>query len=206
MFEVKDIFYCLYYVVKQLITYFIISWNYNNKPNEDICSDITKVKASHWIENPDACNEFVDKYLNSLTTTIFSAYGLLLLFAFLVLVPMDIYAGSKSIIKRIVYKQLGIDDDDKLPASTNGRGPMNEQARVNRNANLKANNAKKALNEKLADNLINFLRKLNDLSNLKELYILLKGLRKDTHYLLPKDDDRKIEIKLDVKFETLEIE
>ena len=210
MFEFKDILFSLYYVVKQLVTYLIISWSYQNRPQEDICSDLTRVKAQHWIENPEACNEFIDKYMNSLTTTIFSAYGLLLLFAFLVLIPIDVYAGSKSIVKRIVYKQLGLDDDgdNKQPQQPQQptRKPRTKESIQQGKDTTAKNNKKKELNESLANNLISFLTKLNDLSNLNELYVLLKGLRKDAHRLLPKDDERRDEIHSQVNFETLQIE
>jgi hypothetical protein len=218
MSDYKDIVYSLHYAVKQLISYLIISWSYTGRPNEDICSDLTKVKSSHWVDYPNDCNEFIETYMNSLTTTIFSAYGLLLLFAFLVLIPMDIYQGSKSIIKRIVSKQLGLDDDNKysIPAvpcqvclkaekEKESRKRTDEQKDKTK-ATKATNDAKKKLNESLADNLISFLTSLNELSSLNELYVLLKKLRKDTHLILPNDDKRRNEIKSQINFNSLQIE
>jgi len=117
-------------------------------------------------------------------------------------VPMDIYQGSKSIVKRIVYKQLGLDDDDNPQPSKKKPQAQSQQTKDK----TKETKEKNKLNETLANNLLLFLSKLNDLSNLKELYVLLKGLRKDTHHLLPNNDIRRSEIQSQVNFNTLEIE
>ena len=57
--------------VNKLIRYSIMNAYYKDNPNEDICSTLTGIKAIHWINEPLVCEEFIDKHIASITTTVF---------------------------------------------------------------------------------------------------------------------------------------
>jgi len=169
--------------VNNLIKYCVIKAYYKDTPIEDICSSLTGVKAIHWINEPLVCEEFIQKHINSITTTIFCAYGLLLLFGFLIYIPIDIYKGTKSIISQIAYKALGIGE---IKSITNNSEKNKQKALKD-----KETKTKNAINGRLADDLLRFLGRLKQLNTLQELLILLKALNDDAVNELLDDDKRK---------------
>ena len=184
--------------VNNLIKYCIINAYYKDTPIEDICSSLTGVKAIHWISQPEVCEEFIVKHIRSITTTIFCAYGLLLLFAFLIYIPFDAYRGTKSVVFQLsnlliqlCCKLLGLQYNNQDLATKNDK---EEKKRIREQANnTKERNAKKnGTNARLADDLVRFLTKLKHLQSMQQLVVLLQSLQHDTVREL--DDERKKEL------------
>jgi len=149
--------------VNVLIKYCVVKAYYKDTPNEDICSSLTGVKAIHWINEPIVCEEFIEKHINSITTTIFCAYGLLLLFGFFVYVPMDLYKALKTIVIQLGLKLLGL-----LGLGGNNNNNKITDAEKNKQKAIKSKETKdkNAINGRLADDLLRFLGRLKQLSSL----------------------------------------
>ena len=170
---------------------------YKDKPNEDICSTLTGIKAIHWINEPLVCEEFIDKHIASITTTVFCAYALLLLFGFLIYIPMDIYKGTKSIIAQLVYKLLGLGDNNKKVLDAEKKKAIQMKTKATKDKNI--------INGRLADDLIRFLNRLKQLKSIQELLIQLRALNEDTINELNDDDKRKSKLETDVLPDFLQI-
>lgn len=84
--------------VSSLVKYCTTSAYYKDTPVEDTCFSLTGVKAVHWTSQPEVCEESTVKHTRSIATTIFCAYGLLLLLAPLTYTPFDAYRGAKSVV------------------------------------------------------------------------------------------------------------
>jgi len=175
--------------VNNLIKYCIINAYYKDTPMEDICSSLTGVKAIHWITQPEVCEEFIEKHIQSITTTIFCAYGLLLLFGFLIYIPIDIYKGTKSIITQVTYKALGIASNKNVDDSN--KKIDNSEKNKQKALKDKETKTKNTINGRLADDLLRFLGRLKQLNTLQELLILLKALNDDAFNELLENDKRK---------------
>ena len=134
------------------------------------------------------CEEFIEKHINSITTTIFCAYGFLLLFGFFIYVPMDLYKALKTIVIQLGLKLLGL-----LGLGGNNNNNKITDAEKNKQKALKdkETKTKNAINGRLADDLLRFLGRLKQLSSLQELLILLKALNDDAVNELLDDDKRK---------------